>query len=102
MEKYQGHMAQWNEDSDGNFKRIAPTLKEGEKEIIPNFQDESCFHANEYKSSMWLRLGQTILQKKGRGRLIHVSEYINPETGRLVHLNQDNEIIEEARKIIYP
>lgn len=46
--------------------------------------------------------GQTILQKKGRGRLIHVSEFINPLTGRLVLLDPDGNVVQEARKIIYP
>ena len=53
MAKYESRMAKWTEYSNGNFIRIAATLKEGEKEIIPNFQDESCFHANEFKSSAW-------------------------------------------------
>ncbi|KAF9552179.1 hypothetical protein CPC08DRAFT_754904 [Agrocybe pediades] len=100
MDKHQARMAQWIEDKDGNFKRIAPTLEANEKEIIPIFQDESCFHANEYKSSAWLKHGQTILQ--GRGRLIHVSEYINPETGRLIHVDENDKILDEARKIIHP
>lgn len=50
------------------------------------------------------RLGkdQIALRKKGRGRLIHVSDFINPETGRLVLLNSEGNIIEDARKIIFP
>jgi hypothetical protein len=46
--------------------------------------------------------GQTILQKKGRGRLIHVSDFINPETGRLIHRDKNGETLDEARKIIFP
>lgn len=46
--------------------------------------------------------GQQMLQKKGRGRLIHVSGFINAEDGRLARWNQDSECIEEAREIIYP
>ena len=49
-----------------------------------------------------LKQGQTILQKKGRGRLVHASEYINPETGRLIYADKDGNILDEARKIIYP
>ena len=30
-----------------------PVLKEGEKHIIAQFHDESCFHANEFKHSAW-------------------------------------------------
>ena len=46
--------------------------------------------------------GQTILQKKGHGRLIHISEFINPETGRLVYRDGNGVVLDEARKIIYP
>ena len=46
--------------------------------------------------------GQTILQKKGRGRLIHISEFITPETGRLVFRDANGVILEEAQKIIFP
>jgi hypothetical protein len=47
--------------------------------------------------------GKTILQKKGCGCLIHVSEYINLETGHLVHLGPDgSQILDKAQKIIYP
>lgn len=42
------------------------------------------------------------MQKKGRGRLIHVSEFINPITGRLVLTDASGNVVEEARKIIYP
>ena len=56
MEKYQKRMAKWVQDDEANFMRIPPTLQDSEKEIIPNFQDESCFHANEYKSSAWYHL----------------------------------------------
>jgi len=39
--------------------------------------------------------------KKGRGRLIHVSAFINPETGRLISVD-DNGIVRDSTKIIYP
>lgn len=82
--------------------RVPPSLKDGEKEVIPLFHDESCLTVNDFKAKAWLAPGQTILQKKGRGRLIHVSEFINPLTGRLVLHDQHGNIIDEARKIIYP
>ncbi|KIL70111.1 hypothetical protein M378DRAFT_96383, partial [Amanita muscaria Koide BX008] len=99
MEEYERRMAKYEGP---DLKRVPPTLQLGEKEIIPNFQDESCLTVNEYKSRTWLRDDQTILQKKGRGRLIHVSDFINPETGRLLHRKDDGTIIDEARKTIYP
>jgi hypothetical protein len=46
--------------------------------------------------------GQTVLQKKSRGRLIHVSDFITSETGRLVQHDGSGRITHDARKIIYP
>jgi hypothetical protein len=46
--------------------------------------------------------GEQPLRKKGRGRLIHVSDFINEEDGRLILRNEDGEIVQDARKIIYP
>lgn len=45
---------------------------------------------------------ETILQKKGRGRLIHVSDFINEASGRLILTNENGNVVEDARKIIYP
>jgi hypothetical protein len=51
---YQGRMAKWVPTGEnGELKRIDPILRPGEKEIIAVFQDESCFHANDYQSSIW-------------------------------------------------
>ena len=49
-----------------------------------------------------LRDGEQPLQKKGRGQLIHVSDFICSQTGRLVLLDKDGEIVQDARKIIFP
>ena len=49
-----------------------------------------------------LRQNEQILRKKGRGRLIHVSDFITSEDGRLVSRNSDGQITEDARRIIYP
>jgi hypothetical protein len=46
MLKYERWMTQF----DGpELKRLPPTLKDGEKEIIGLWHDESSFHATEYK-----------------------------------------------------
>jgi hypothetical protein len=82
--------------------KVPPVLKDGEKEIIALFHDESCLTVNDYKATAWLGPGQKILQKKGCGRLIHVSEFINPITGRLVLHDEHGNIVDQARKIIYP
>jgi hypothetical protein len=83
------------------LKCVEPQLCDGE-EIIPLFHDECCFHANDMQRRAWLREGQQPLQQKSRGRLIHVSEFITPETGRLVVQAQDGTITREARKVIFP
>lgn len=49
-----------------------------------------------------LRPGEQPLRKKGRGRLIHVSDFINPVDGRLVLRNSGGKIVRDARKIIFP
>ncbi|KAJ3507789.1 hypothetical protein NMY22_g16822 [Coprinellus aureogranulatus] len=98
---YERCMAQY-ELKDGKLLRIEPKLKEGEKEIIACFQDESCFQANDNQGSVWLREGEQVLQKKGRGRLIHVSDFIEEVNGRLVVFDDDGKITRQARKIIYP
>ena len=47
MAQYQTQMAKYE---GSEMKRIPPSLQPGETEIIPNFQDETCFTVNEYKS----------------------------------------------------
>ena len=84
------------------LKRVEPTLQPREREIIPNFHDESTFHANEEVRSVWLRKEQQSLRKKGHGRLIHVSAFINPETGHLTLLDEKGDVAQDSTKIIYP
>ena len=42
------------------------------------------------------------LMKKGRGRIIHVSDFVEEENGCLVIKDQDGTIIKDARCITYP
>jgi len=116
MEAYQHRMATYNK----KLERSAPVLAPGETEVIALFHDESSFHANEYKASAWsanflplysssltrfpsrLEVGQTILQKKSRGRLIHISDFITQEGGRLVTRDSGGKIVRDARKVIFP
>ncbi|KAI0286324.1 hypothetical protein BC826DRAFT_1093533 [Russula brevipes] len=99
-------MAQWEvrmvHFEGPDLTRVDPQLLPGEREVIPCFHDECCFHANDFKAQAWLRDGQMRLKKKGQGWLIHVSDFITPKTGRLVQLDDDGTIIKDARKIIYP
>ena len=52
MASYQGRMVKW-EPQGSQLVRIEPVLGPGEKQIIVVFQDESCFHVNEYKRTVW-------------------------------------------------
>lgn len=52
MESYERRMVQWTLQ-DGNLVRVEPVLGPGEKRIIAVFQDESSFHAGEYKANIW-------------------------------------------------
>lgn len=79
-----------------------PALNNGEKEVILLFHDECCFQANDQHSHAWLHDGEPPLRKKSRGCLIHVSDFLNPENGRLILRGTSGDIIEDAHKIIYP
>ena len=52
MASYQGRMAKW-EPQGSQLVRVDPVLGPGEKQVIVVFQDESCFHVNEYKRTLW-------------------------------------------------
>ena len=52
MKEYEARMTRYVLDGD-TLNPIEPTLEPGEKKIIALFQDESTFHANEFKSSTW-------------------------------------------------
>jgi hypothetical protein len=52
MAKYEKAMVKWNLVN-SELKREDPILGPGEKRIVPVFQDESSFHANEYKQNLW-------------------------------------------------
>jgi hypothetical protein len=88
-------------------------LPEGKKRHVPVTHDECCFHANDRVDTIWLKEGEQQLRQKGRGRLIHVSDFIVEEFGRLVlppemvKINQilplDKRLeVTEARTIIEP
>jgi hypothetical protein len=52
MAKYEQAMAKWNLIG-SELEREDPVLGPGEKRIVPIFQDESSFHANEYRQNIW-------------------------------------------------
>ena len=53
MAKYKLLMVKWVKHENGMFEHVEPELGPGEKQIIALFQDESSFHAGEYKSNVW-------------------------------------------------
>ena len=95
MAKYEKCMVKWLKREDRTFKRVEPELGPGEKWIVPLFQDKSLFHASKYKLDVWsvhsfclmvlfLCVGRgrlwndkQMLMKKGRGRIIHMSDFID-------------------------
>ena len=52
MAEYQKRMAKW-ELQGFELMRTGPKSGSDEMQIIALFQDESCFHANEYKRTIW-------------------------------------------------
>ena len=83
------------------LRHVAPNFAPGEHEIVPNFHDESTFHGNEKLHSTWLQKDEQPLQKKGHGKLIHASAFINPKTSCLIYIDKSRFIC-DSMKIIYP
>ena len=52
MAEYWARMVKW-EEKETRLMRSELELRSGEKQIIAVFQDESCFHTNEYRSTIW-------------------------------------------------
>lgn len=52
MLEYERRMAKY-EQIGNNLQHIAPTLEAGERELIPEFHDETSFHAFEHKTTVW-------------------------------------------------
>ena len=52
MALFEKRMVRW-EFNNSKLERVEPQLRPGEKRVIAIFQDESSFHANEYKQNIW-------------------------------------------------
>lgn len=50
MKEYERHMAKYEGPE---LKRVEPQLEPGEREIIAEWQDESCFQQYDFLSSLW-------------------------------------------------
>jgi len=86
----------------GKLQVSHPDLLPGEKRHVVYFHDESCFHAYDFKSGMFLHTSQQKIPRKGgKGGLIHVSDFIGPE-GRIITRDNDGNVLRDARVTIYP
>ena len=52
MASFKRRMAKWRPEGLG-LVRVEPELRPDKRRIIAVFQDESCFHANKYKQTVW-------------------------------------------------
>ena len=52
MASFERRMVRWEANESG-LEHVEPKLGPDEKRIITIFQDESLFHANEYKQDIW-------------------------------------------------
>ena len=68
-----------------------PTLGPDEKERHLIAHDEVCFHANDLSRTEWVADGEQPLRQKGRGRIVHVSDFIIERTGRLCLTERERE-----------
>jgi hypothetical protein len=101
---------------DETMEPLPLELPPGQQRLHFIYQDESAFHANALEEKIYLLPGEQPLRKKGQGRLVHVSDFIIENTGRLSlseeqiyqlkNTGQWTPSLEEyngdARKIIYP
>ena len=69
-----------------------PTLKSGEQECHVIAHDEVCFHTNDLSRTEWVAGGKQPLRQKGRGRIVHVSDFIIERTGRLCLTESEREV----------
>jgi hypothetical protein len=102
MKDFQRWMATWEAiESEELLKHVPPTLQPGEEEIVTHFQDESCMHANDATGSAWLQEDEQPLQKKRRRScFIHVSDFINIKTGRLVVRDDTKQVIRDVQEVL--
>jgi hypothetical protein len=57
-----------------------------------------CFHSHPKRNQD----GKQKLMKKGRGRLIHISDFVEEDNGRLIVRNQEGVVVKDACCIMYP
>ena len=77
MSKYEGKLMNW----------IHLNLSEEEKERVLVIHDKCIFYLNDGKYELWTKNKKMLLQKKGNGRSIMVSEFLT-EIDRCLHLQK--------------
>jgi hypothetical protein len=97
-----------------DMAEVHPELADDEVEHIVIVHDEASFHSNDYQNAhYWLKPGEQVLKKKGRGRLIMVSAFLCERYGLLALTNEmiaENQklaaelrlSITDSTKVIYP
>jgi hypothetical protein len=71
---------------------IYPNLPAGTKYLVPCFQDETTFHANDGARRRWRKKGTFMLMSKSRGAAIMVSGYTCPCHGEAASLRKTLEV----------
>ncbi|KAJ7145025.1 hypothetical protein C8R46DRAFT_1232362 [Mycena filopes] len=97
-----------------DMREVLPELTDVEVEHVKIVHDEASFHSNDYQNNQyWLKPGEQVLKKKGRGRLIMVSAFLCERYGLLAltdEMKAENEkiaadlrlAITNSTKVIYP
>jgi len=67
----------------GNVEQRVPKDLNGERPIEVLFHDESTFQANDAEQKCWVLHNQHKLRKKGQGRGLHRSDFLNCSIGWL-------------------
>ncbi len=57
-----------------------------------------CFHSHLKRNQD----GKQKLMKKGRGRLIHISDFVEEDNRHLIIHNQEGVVVKDAHCIMYP
>jgi hypothetical protein len=88
------------EEINGEWVTFVPEFHENEQRHVILYHDESCFHAKETATSYWMPKGSCRCPPKGKGKLIHRSDFISTE-GKLRYQDADGNWI-DAGKTIFP
>jgi len=69
-----------------DLKRVAPKLKQGQREHVLVVQDETTFNANDGRRRGWVSRSTgegAVPPKKSKGKALHVSDFLSEAKGRL-------------------